>query len=207
MKTENCAPVLRDGAYDRLAGEHIVLRKAKEEDWSSMLRHVWGDEDVYRWMLYQPTLTEEEARERCRRSIAYQKDRFAWFVALKDTDEAIGLCAVRENEPGHFEEAGICIGKQYQGRGFGKEIVALLLGLAFDHLGALDLRYGYFQDNEKSKKIAEYFGFRYDHTEELVRPWDGSRKIIDSCLLTRESYLARYGSESPTAGAVRIPRD
>ena len=42
-----------------LEGERIRLRKARESDWSSMLRNVWGDEAVYRWMLYQPTLTEE----------------------------------------------------------------------------------------------------------------------------------------------------
>ena len=55
--------------YATLTGKHIVLRKAKEHDYKSMLKHVWGDEDVYRWMLYQPTLTEADALERCHRSI------------------------------------------------------------------------------------------------------------------------------------------
>ena len=50
-------------------------------------------------------------------------------LARKETDEAIGLCAIRENEPGHFEESGICIGTAFQGKGYGKEIVALLLEL------------------------------------------------------------------------------
>ena len=42
-----------------LEGKNIRLRKAREEDCQSMLKHVWGDEAVYRWMLFQPTLTEE----------------------------------------------------------------------------------------------------------------------------------------------------
>ena len=155
-----------------------------------MLKHVWGDEEVYRWMLYPPTLTAEDALERCRRSIEYQKDRFAYFVARSDTDEAIGLCAIREESPGHYEESGLCIGKDFQGKGCGKELLALLLDLAFLKLGATDFRYGYFQDNLRSKKLAEHFGFRYDKTYELTRPWDGAVKIIDSCILTRESYLA-----------------
>ncbi len=174
-----------------LIGEHIVLRKAREEDFRSMWKHVWGDKEVYRWMLFQPTLTEAEAVERCRRSIQYQKDHMAWFVALKDTDEAMGLCAIREDEPGHYEEAGICIGTAFQGKGYGKEIVSLLLELVFGKLGALDCRYGYFQDNVKSRKVAEHFGFLYDRSEEMIRPWDGSLKKIDSCILTRERYLAR----------------
>ncbi len=175
--------------FATLIGKHIVLRKAKESDYLSMLKNVWGDEAVYRWMLYQPTLTEADALERCRRSILFQKDHYAWFVALKDTDEAIGLCAIREPEPGHIEESGICIGAAHQGKGYGKEIVSLLLELAFQRLSAEDVRYGYFQDNIRSKKVAEYFGFVYDRTEEMVRPWDGSRKIIDSCILTRDRYL------------------
>ena len=183
--------MMRDELFNCvLTGDHIVLRKAKEDDYGSMWKHVWGDEDVYRWMLYQPTLTEAEAVERCQRSIRYQKDHLAWFVALKDTDEAVGLCAIRENEPGHYEEAGICIGTAFQGKGYGKEIVSLLLELAFLKLGAEDIRYGYFQDNVKSKKVAEHFGFVYDRSEEIIRPWDGSLKKIDSCILTKESYLA-----------------
>ena len=173
---------------DVLEGQNIRLRKAREGDYQSMLKHVWGDESVYRWMLYQPTLIEEAAMDRCRRSMDYQKEHYAYFVALKETDEAIGLCAIKENEPGHFEESGICIGTAFQGKGYGKEIVALLLELVFTRLGAEDCRYGYFHDNEKSRKVAEYFGFRYEKTYELVRPWDGSLKTIDSCILTRNEY-------------------
>lgn len=175
--------------YETLEGEHIVLRKAKETDWQSMLANVWGDEAVYRWMLYQPTLTEAEAVERCRRSIGYQKENCAWFVALKDTDEAIGMCAVREYEPARWEEAGICIGTKHQGKGYGKEIVALLLDFVFRKTGAKDCRYGYFHDNAKSGKLAESFGFRYDRSYDLTRPWDGKVLQIDSCLLTRADYL------------------
>jgi len=176
---------------ETLIGNHIVLRKAKIDDYRSMLENVWGDEAVYQWMLYQPTLTEEDAKERCRRSILFQKDHLAWFVALKETDEAIGLCAIRENEPGHFEESGICIGTKYQGRGYGKEIVSLLLGLAFRVFNAADFRYGFFHDNIKSRRLAEAFGFVYDCSEEITRPWDGSLKRIDSCILTREKYMSK----------------
>ena len=166
-----------------LTGEHIVLRKARESDWLPMWKNVWGDPAVYEWMLYQPTQTEEEARERCLRSIAYQRENYAWFIALKETDEAIGLAAIKENDPGHFEESGIGIGTRFQGRGYGKEILALLLDLAFRELGAADFRYGCFRENVRSRKLAESFGFHYDSSYELTRPWDGAVKQIDSYLL------------------------
>lgn len=179
--------------YETLTGEHIVLRKARESDWRSMWAEVWGDEAVYRWMLFTPTLTEDEAVARCLRSMEYQKGRYAWFVALRDTDEAVGLCAMKEESPGHFEESGICVGTKHQGKGYGREIVALLLDLAFSQLGAEDFRYGYFRDNVRSKKLAESFGFRYDRSETMTRPWDGAVKEISSCLLTREEYGHRMG--------------
>ena len=84
--------------YRILEGEHIILRKAKTEDHKSMLKNVWSDEAVFRWMLFQPTFTEEEAVNRCQRSIDFQKSHYAWFVARKDTDEAIGICAIKEPE-------------------------------------------------------------------------------------------------------------
>ena len=177
--------------YETLEGEHIRLRKARETDWRSMFISVWGNEAVYSRMLFQPTLTEEEAVDRCRRSMNYQQENYAWFVALKDTDEAIGLCAIGEDGPGHWEERGIGIGTAFHGKGYGKEIVALLLELVFMKLGAADCRYGYFQDNVPSKKVAESFGFRYDRSYDLTRPWDGAVKHIDSCLLTREEYMRR----------------
>lgn len=177
--------------FEILEGKKIRLRKARESDSLSMLKNVWGDEDVYRWMLYAPTFTAEEALERCRRSMAYQKDHYAYFIALKDPDTAVGLCAIRENEPGHFEESGICIGREHQGKGLGRETLALLLDLAFIKLDAADFRYGYFSDNERSRRLAESFGFQYTGSHVLTHPWDGREIKIDSCILTRENYLKR----------------
>ena len=70
-----------------------------------------------------------------------------------------------------------------------KLIVSLLLKLAFLKLDANDFLYGYFIDNIKSKKLAEHFGFKYDHQEEFIRPWDQEKKIIDLCILKKEDYL------------------
>ena len=174
--------------FETLEGDRIRLRKARNGDWKSMLENVWGDEAVYRWMLYAPTHTPEEAVLRFRRSMEYQKDHFAYFIALKETDEAIGLCAIKEAEPGRFEEQGICIGQRHQGKGYGKEILALLLGLAFHELGADLFYYDYFEENVKSRKLAEHFGFLPEETYEMTRPWDGAVKRIVSCILTREKW-------------------
>ena len=174
--------------YELLEGKNIVLRKAKSSDYKSMLKHVWSDESVYKWMLFQPTFTEKDAIDRCERSINFQKDHYAYFIALKETDEAIGLCAIDESEPFVFKECGICIGTVFQGKGYGKEIVSLLLDLAFNKLKGDKFVYGYYQDNVKSKRLAESFGFKYFETEKIVRQWDNTEKTIDYCCLTKEEW-------------------
>ena len=78
-----------------LVGEHIILRKAKPSDYNSMLKNIWSDEEVYKWMLFKPTLTIDDAIDRTNRSIEFQKDHYAYFVALKDTDEAIGYWVLK----------------------------------------------------------------------------------------------------------------
>ena len=114
---------------NRIEGNNIVLRKAKFDDYNAMLKNVWGNEDVYQWMLFKPTFTIDEAIDRINRSIIFQKDNYAYFIAIKDTDEAIGLCGIREYDFMHYEESGICIAPKYQGMGYGKEVLSLLLSL------------------------------------------------------------------------------
>ena len=53
----------------------------------------------------------------------FQKNNFAYYIALKDSDIAIGLCAIREYDSGSYEERGICLGTDYQGKGYGKEVI------------------------------------------------------------------------------------
>ena len=134
-----------------------------------MLEEVWGDIEVYKWMLFKPTLTINDAIDRNKRSMEYQRDHFAYYVALKKNNRAIGLCAIKEYKEGFYEESGICIGKKYQGNGYGKEVVKLLLDLAFNKLNAKSFRYGYFKDNIKSKRLALYFNFKYQETEEIIK--------------------------------------
>ena len=155
--------------YETLESEHLRLRKARETDWRSMMKHIWGDEAVWQWMLFPPARTDSEAMDRCRTCMRYQQERYAWFVALKDTDEAVGLCAMKETKSGHFEECSI--GTGFQGKEYGKEIVSLLLDLAFEKPGAAD--------------------FRFDCSFSETRGWDGSVRQVDTFVLTRDEYRRR----------------
>ena len=171
-----------------LEGKNIVLRKARVSDYKSIYKHILSDEDIYKWMLIDPLFNEEDAIERINEIIEIQKNTYTYFVALKATDEAIGICGINEISKGNYEETGICISKEYQTKGFGKELLSLLLDLAFNKLNAKTFTYAHFKDNNKSKMLAMHFGFEYSHTEEMTRAWDNKKVIVDYCILTDKKY-------------------
>jgi RimJ/RimL family protein N-acetyltransferase len=58
--------------------------------------------------------------------------------------------------------SGSWLGMAYQGQGFGTEMRAAVLLLAFDHLGALSACSGAFADNPASLRVSEKLGYRRD---------------------------------------------
>ena len=76
---------------DRIETERLILRKAEERDLDLIWNRVWRDERLAAMMLWTPTLTREEAEARMARTVAYQRDNYAYFICLKATDEPIGF--------------------------------------------------------------------------------------------------------------------
>ena len=97
-----------------------------------------------------------------------------YAVVLKETDEvvgSIGLMMTRskancskmaDNEC----EIGYWIGEPYWGQGLIPEAVNELLRYAFENLRQTTVWCGYYDGNEKSKRVQEKCGFIYSHTEE-----------------------------------------
>lgn len=50
----------------------LILGKARYEDWKSMYRNVWSRPETARYMLWNVTADEEEARRRMQRTVAWQ---------------------------------------------------------------------------------------------------------------------------------------
>ena len=170
---------------DRIETERLILRKAREEDLTAIWQNVWRDERIARMMLWKPTRTREEAVLRMQRTLTYQEHSDAFFVCRKDHDEPIGFAGMTETEPGEFEETGICIARDYQNRGYGKEVLRALVRLAFDTLGGHSFLYGCFHENLASAALCKGCGFVYSHSREQIREWDGYAYRCDYYKLMR----------------------
>ena len=95
-----------------------------------------------------------------------------YAVCLKTDDVAIGsiglMIGAKSNLPLPETEGeiGYWIGVPFWGQGLIPEAVRALIRHAFEDLGLQTLWCGYFDGNEKSKRVQEKCGFRYHHTNE-----------------------------------------
>ena len=147
-----------------LETEDLILRKARFDDWKPMYENVWRHESAARYMTWNVTRSEEEARDRMERTIRYQQNGGLSFIVTLD-GEPIGFAGVMEREPGIFEDTGGCLGPNFQRKGYGKQMLAALERLVFS-LGAKEFIVAHHRDNLPSKKVILSRGFRYTHTEE-----------------------------------------
>lgn len=74
----------------------LLLEKAKYEDWESIYRNVWSRPETAKYMLWKVTTDEEGARERIKRSIAWQENHDAWLVYEKASGQAVGFAGIEE---------------------------------------------------------------------------------------------------------------
>ncbi len=89
-------------------------------------------------------------------------------------------------------ELGYWLGRPFWGRGYMTEAAAELVRRAFETLGMRAVWCGYYDGNERSRRVQEKLGFVYHHTEaEIPVPLlHEVRKGHTNCL-TRERWQAR----------------
>ena len=115
------------------------------------------------------------------------------------TDWNIAFAVIAEGQPigmqnvlGHNFKirrtvvTGSWIGRTYQGRGYGTEMRAAVLALAFEGLGAEVAESGFFQGNAASARVSEKLG--YTPNGEEVWAASGNRVLEQRLRVGRESW-------------------
>lgn len=150
----------------------IILRKAEFDDWEPMYRNVWSRAETAKYMAWRVTDSEEAARERIQKTIAYQRTHDAWVVCEKMGGEPVGFAGVEEVQAHVFEDTGIAVGPEYVGRGYGKQILSALLEYC-GSLGGKTFLYSTRKDNAASRALALSCGFIYRGSRQKADPKSG----------------------------------
>ncbi len=167
--------------FELLIGKDIILRKAVLSDLNNIYENVWSNKNLFTYTFFKPSFTKEEAKLRLNKTIEYQKHNFSYFICLRDTDEAIGFCGVKKDN-NSYQETGIIISDKYQNKGFGKQVLKLLLELVFVNLKGKEFIYCVDKKNIISQKLCLSYNFEL-FDEQIIE-----NKVILFYTLNRASY-------------------
>lgn len=171
---------LKDFSDVCLEGEDIVLKKAKFDDWESMYNNLWKHPESAKYMYWSPTESEGEAKDRMIRTITYEKIwKYALLIYLKETGEAIGFAGMKDLEDGTFEETGVAIGPAFIRKGYGRQVLNLLLDEA-QRMGAVKFIASNRDCNIASRELQRVCGFSFERlSEEFIDPRTGDKYFLE----------------------------
>lgn len=152
-----------------LQTKRLILRPWQESDAEALYKYA-GNPNIGPIAGWPPHTSVENSREIIK-SVLSAPESYA--VVLKTTGEVVGsvgiMAARSETHTARIAdyecEIGYWIGEPYWGQGLIPEAVNELLRYAFEELRMAAVWCGYYDGNEKSKRVQAKCGFTYSHTE------------------------------------------
>lgn len=172
----------------------LILDKAKFSDWEEMYRNVWSQAECAKYMSWNLTKSEEDAKIRIQKTIEFQKSHDTYLVYEKTSKKAIGFAGVEKMFSYTYEEAGICLGADYIGKGYGKQILKALMDYVKNEYGAKEFLYSAREENKASNRLAASFGFTLVGSENRIDDRNGhSYKMLRYRKSLTETDVGDFG--------------
>jgi RimJ/RimL family protein N-acetyltransferase len=147
-----------------LKGEKITLRPIKMEDINLFLKWVNDPEIIQYLTMYLPMTEIAERKWVEDASIVSRNTEVHFSIELNSVEKTIGNCGLHKiNWHDRDCEMGTVIGeKSFWGKGYGTEVVKLLINYGFGELNMNRISAGVYGFNERSRKSAEKNGFKQE---------------------------------------------
>ena len=174
-----------------LETKRLILRPWEESDAGECFRYAKDPRvsPIAGW----PVHTDIEYTRRVIREILIAPETYA--IVLKETALPVGSVGLHHNDLAEKDdeaELGYWLGVPYWGRGIVPEAAGEVIRHAFDDLGLARVWCGYYEGNERSRRVQEKLGFIYQRTAEAVPvPQMGETRRGNVSLLTKEDWLSR----------------
>ena len=183
-----------------LETERLILRPWEESDAEDLYRYA-GDPAVGPIAGWPVHTSVENSREIIRGVLSAPE---TYAVVLKETGHpagSIGLMLGKASNigiPDTEGEIGYWIGVPYWGRELIPEAVREMLRHGFEDLKLDKVWCGYFDGNERSKRVQEKCGFRYHHTAENVPcALEGVLRTEHVTCMTRDEWRSHCRRDNP----------
>ena len=174
--------------------ERLILRRWQESDAEDLYIYA-SDPDVGPIAGWPPHQSIDESRNVIKTVFGGAE---AYAVCLKADNRAVGAIELMLN--GHTDmtekddecELGYWLGKPFWGQGLIPEAAREMLRHAFEDLGMSRVWCGYFEGNNKSKRVQEKVGFKYQWTTKgMDVPLMHEKRTCHVNAMTKEEWLAR----------------
>ena len=179
-----------NGVKAMLETERLILRSWREDDAEALYKYA-SDPDIGPPAGWPPHTGVEISRDVIRTVFSAPE---TYAVCLKD-GSAIGSIGLKLKGSTDMTdrddecELGYWIGKPFWGQGMIPEAAGALLRHAFEELGMRAVWCGYYEGNEKSKRVQEKLGFVYQYTTEgLEVPLLKELRTGHTNLMTKEHW-------------------
>ena len=174
-----------------LKTKRLILRPWRESDAESLYQYAKdpGVGPIAGW----PVHTSIEESLVIIKNVLSKPEIYA--VTIKGEDKAIGSIGLMIGDKSNIElsddegEIGYWIGVPYWGQGLIPEAVNEILRHGFEDLKLNKIWCGYFEGNNKSKRVQEKCGFKYHHTEKDIL-WEimGDIRTEHISCITKEMF-------------------
>ena len=175
--------------------EKLILRPWQENDAEDLYRYAC-DTDVGPAAGWAPHTSVENSLEIIKTVFSAPE---VYAVVLKETGEPVGCCGIMYSDGSHIAEMqshdaeiGYWLGKAYWGQGLIPEAVKVLLERCFNELGLSAVWCGYYDGNDKSRRVCEKCGFKYHHTNYNVVSPLGDRRTEHFHLMSKADYMVLF---------------
>ena len=148
-----------------LQTKRLILRPWSENDAEELYKYA-SDSEVGPPAGWPPHTSAENSRAIIRTVLSAPE---TYAVCLKENGKPIGSIGLHRNDLAEKDdeyELGYWIGKPFWGQGLIPEASRELLRYAFEDLGMNRIWCGYYDGNEKSRRVHEKLGFVFHHTTE-----------------------------------------
>ncbi len=187
--------------------ERLILRKWEETDAEGLFEYA-KDPDVGPIAGWLPHRSVAESLNVIRTVLNGAE---CYAICEKENGKAIGSIELMLN--GHTDmterddecELGYWLEKPFCGRGYVPEAARELLRHGFEDLGMNTIWCGYYDGNQKSKRVQEKLGFVYHHTcPDVPVPLLGEVRVGHTNVMTRAHWEELYNeSKKRTDGGIQ----
>ena len=176
---------------ERLETARLILRPARDADAADLFEYA-RDPRVGPIAGWPPHKDHAESLDVIRTVFAAPG---VAVIELKETGKMIGTVGFvdrhRTELPGPDDEIGYALNPAYWGLGLMPEAVHEVMRHGFETLGLAAIWCGYYDGNDKSRRVVEKSGFRYRFSCEANVELMGEVRLEHHYALTKEEWLAR----------------